>query len=129
MKTLLLTLCLAVSTICFADQTVTPEDLAAAPTMNLLEIGAKGAKFYDGKVIKLTFGWKQGEMIYAKKGKSRTGVKVTVSPAGQAWFSALPTQETATSSQSAYVKFYAAENGNERMEIVGRDIKNGELVW
>lgn len=125
MKALLILALSFCSMVAFADD---------IPTLNLLEIGQKGLKFYDGKIIKVSFGWQQDGMLYADNGKpkgqrQKGGSRVVIPDAGQAWFRSLPTKETTVSSQVVYVKVSPGANGNETMDAVGRALKDGQPAW
>jgi len=125
MKTLLI----ALLSLCVAATDYAADDLSNVPTVNFLDIGKKGIASYAGTVIKVTFGWRQGQLICAKRGKQSGGGKVIVPEAGQAWFATISEKETEASNYSVYLKPSLGSKGYYEMTLVGREIKNGQLVW
>lgn len=119
MKTTLLLLALTmISTVAIAG-----DDFTNVPTVEIYDLGAQVAGF-EGKVIKIKFGYREGELIAGYKGHLVGKMSVVVPDEGRAWFNGISTQVSKQNTLSVIARI---QNG--RRVLLGRDIRNGAPIW
>jgi len=120
MKTLLALLFLTVTT--FAA-----DDLKTAKTVDVSAVIATPAA-YEGKVVKLKFGWRDGTKLAFWDGDKSRKITAIVPPEGAAWFNGLTTTTFATKGL-----FVFARVTEGKAELLGRELKiaadGATAVW
>lgn len=127
MKTILF-LALAMFTVsAFAE-----DDLSNIQTIALTTLNSQDQKGIEGMIVKLQFGWKEGDFLRASTGpkkknvpRTESGKKVLVPEAGKAWFATLPTRPDSPTTQSVYLRLHT----NAPADVLGRDLRNGRFVF
>ena len=119
LRTLLLAVGLALaSAVAVAEEAV---DLTKVRTVDLIDLPAVGG----GEIVILKFGWREGEFLASTNGNATRRKKVVVPEAGKGWLFSVPTRANSPSTQTAYVRI----NTNAAVEVLGRTLRDGRLVW
>ncbi len=118
LRTLLLAVGLALASAVAVAEEV---DLTKVRTIDLVDLPAVGG----GEIVILKFGWREGEYLASTSGNSTRRKKVVIPEAGKGWLFSVPTRVNSPSTQTAYVRI----NTNAAVEVLGRTLRDGRLVW